>query len=226
MVFKKYNKRSIALRVEIFRTYGVKKNYMKRIVIIFLVLSVTACGNKKADMKELFTVEDNIDLALKSNNPDFVILVIDQITTMEIKFPKHQNLKEKKSVLQIRLQDYDNAIITLDHLIKLRENDINNRVTKGILLEIVKQKSESIKVLEEALENIEAKIKRGVRNDPKKKLGLDINRVMILKLLERDTYSDYDQIKIDPDLAKHPEILKLLLLLEDGSREQIISKYR
>lgn len=200
---------------------------MKNKIIIFLIaILLLSCGSKQKNIKKLFNVEDNIDLALKSQDIYFVNSVIKEIEVMEEIYPEHQSLKEKKYTLEIRLGRYDDAIATIDSLLILTPNDIDNRIIQGILLEITGRLSQSISVFEEALKHIDIKISTMLKKDEKKKLGRDINRVMILKLLNRDTEMDYNKIKNDPAITNHPEILNLLYLLEGGSRDQIINRYR
>lgn len=200
---------------------------MKRFVYILLILCVlVGCSGKQQNIKRLFAVEDNIDKALQSRDIEFVELVIDQITEMERIYPEHRSLKESKYTLQIRLRKYDDAIITIDTLLELDPDDIDHRIIQGILLEIKGHINQSILVWEEALKYIELKTANMLKEDQKKLLGRKVNRILILKLLSRDTDNDYDQLKNDEMIGNHPEILELLLLLERGSREQIINNYR
>lgn len=211
-----YNK-SIIMQIRMFKKY---------ILIILISSLLFSCNNKKENIKKLFNVEDNIDLALKSQDSLFVEEVINQITVMEKIFPEHQSLKEKKYTLQIRLRKYNDAISTIDSLIVLSPNDIDNRIVQGILFEINGDIHQSISVLEKALELIDLKIDKMLQGDQTKKLGRDINRIMILKLLNRDSQLEYDIVKNDPNIDDYPNLLALIELLEKGSREQIINRYR
>lgn len=202
------------------------RRLIQTFIIFFISLTILSCNDKKENIKKLFNVEDNIDLAIKSQDIKFIESVIYDIEIMEEVFPEHQSLKEKKYTLEIRLRRYEDAINTIDSLLLLVPNDIDNRIIQGILLEITGNIHRSITVFEEALLQIDIKITNMLKKDEKKKLGRDINRVMILKLLRRDTQMDYQIIKNDPTITNHPEILELLYLLEDGSREQILNRYR
>lgn len=200
---------------------------MKKVLYILLIISlISGCTNKQKDIKRLFAVEDNIDKALQSRDAEFINTVIDQITEMEQIYPEHRSLKESKYTLQIRLRRYDDAIVTIDSILALDPDDIDHRIIQGILLEIKGHISQSILVWEEAYKYIEIKLSKMLKEDQKKLLGRKVNRVLILKLLSRDTEYDYDQLKNDEMIKNHPEILELLLLLERGSREQIINNYR
>lgn len=198
----------------------------KVIFITSLIAIVLSCSGKKEDLKELLKVEKNIELALKSQDATFIETVISQIETVEAVFPEHQSLKERKYSLQIRIRKYNDAIETIDSLLKLSPEDIDNRIVKGILLEITGNIHQSNIVYEECLELINKKIEEMLKGDRSKKLGRELNRVMILKLLNRDSQLDYDNIKNDPDISDYPNILNLLKLMEQGSREQIINRYR
>lgn len=200
---------------------------MKRLMIIIILMTMLcSCNEKKENIKALFNIEDKIDIALRSNDAYLVSDTIEEIEQVEVKFPEHQSLKEKKYSLQIRLERFDDAIETIDTLLELSPDDIDNRIIQGILLEITGKTSKSKEVLEIALRNINIKIKKMLKKDEKKILGRKINRILILKLLNKDTPEEYEIIKNDPSIGNHPEILKLLYLLEEGSREQIINRYR
>ncbi|MGL1894079.1 MAG: hypothetical protein OCD02_20780 [Spirochaetaceae bacterium] len=202
---------------------------MKKIFsILIILLTLLSCGDKKKNIRSLFNVEDNIDLALKTNDPDLVDRVIKEIEVMEEIYPEHQSLKEKKYSLEIRLRRYDDAIATIDTLITLSPEDIDNRIVQGILFEIKGDNTKSKEVLEIALINIENKLESMPKTsqNEKRTLGRHVNRVMILKLLNRDTPAEYSFIKSDPTIANHPEILQLLIMLEKGNRENIINNYR
>lgn len=196
------------------------------IILIIVLLTFTSCNDKRENAKNLLILEDNIDLAIKSQDVDFVEYVIDEIILMEKIYPEHQSLKEKKYILEIRLHRYNDAIETIDSLLELSPSDIDNRIVQGILLEIIGELNQSMTVFEKSLDLIDHKISTMLKKDQVKKLGRDINRIMILKLLNRDSQSDYDLVKSDPYIVDHPEILTLLNLLEQGSREQIINRYR
>lgn len=202
---------------------------MKKVLFILLVFSLmTGCSSKQTDIKRLFAVQENVKKALQSRDIEFIELVIDQVTEMEGIYPEHRSLKEQKYSLQIKLRRYDDAIMTIDSILALDPEDIDHRIIQGILLEIKGHINQSTTVWEEALNFIEIKTKnmRKEKVDEKKYMGRRVNRILILKLLSRDTEHDYEELKRDERLGNHPEILELLLLLERGSREQIISNYR
>lgn len=201
------------------------KNKVIYILIIFLLLS---CNNdKKENIKRLNIVMNDIKLASKTTDPAFVESVISEIEIVEGFYPEQQSLKESKFMLEIRLKKYDDAISTIDSLLKLSPDDIDNRIIQGILLEVSGYKAKSMDVYGTALELIDMKIKNMIkRDDVNKKLGREVNRIMLLKLLYLDQPTDYERIKNDPEILDFPQILQLLTLMEEYPRETLLKKYR
>lgn len=200
----------------------------KKIITLFIsCLILLSCSNdKKKNLKNLNTTITNIELALKSNDREFILKILSDIEFLLPIYDEHQSLREKKYILEIRIKEYKKAINTIDGLLLLSPEDIDNRIVQGILLEIVGSKAQSVKVLEEALSILERKIKRMHPSAKKKKVVREINRVMILKLLNRDQETDYYAIETSETALDNPEILNALLLLKNGDREQIINNYR
>ncbi len=199
---------------------------MKKITILLLTLFLFSCSDKRENLQSLNNVISNIQIALKSSNEDLIYRVLNEIDYVEKLFPEHQSLKEQKYKLQIKLKHYEDAIKTIDSLLEISPDDVDNRVVKGILLEIIGKNRESKIVLEETLELIENKILKMLKVDKKKRLNREINRLMILKLLYRDSPIEYQNLKDDPDFKLYPDNYKVLLILEAGSRDSLINNFR
>ncbi len=200
------------------------KKYIFCLTFLFLIMS---CNNdKKEGIKKLNNVMNNINLASKTSDPELVASVIAEIEIVEKIYPKQQSLKESKYMLEVRLKRYADAIATIDTLLLISPNDVDNRIIQGILLEIIGSKARSRDVFETALQKMDVKIKNMLRGDVNKRLGREVNRVMLLKLLNIDQPSDYTILKDDPDMADYPEILNLLVLMENSPRDVFINNYR
>jgi len=199
---------------------------LKKITILLLTLFLFSCSDKRENLQSLNNVISNIQIALKSSNEDLIYRVLNEIDYVEKLFPEHQSLKEQKYKLQIKLKHYEDAIKTIDSLLEISPDDVDNRVVKGILLEIIGKNRESKIVLEETLELIENKILKMLKVDKKKRLNREINRLMILKLLYRDSPIEYQNLKDDPDFKLYPDNYKVLLILEAGSRDSLINNFR
>lgn len=200
------------------------KKYILYLGLIFLLVSCS--DNKKEGIKKLNSLMINIKLATKTTDPELVASVINEIEIVEGIYPKQQSLKESKYMLEVRLKRYEDAIETIDTLLLLSPNDVDNRIIQGILLETIGSKARSIKVYTTALQIMDIKIKNMLKGDVNKRLGREVNRIMLLKLLYMDQQSDYSILKNDPDMLDFPEILKLLILMENNPRDAFIKNYR
>lgn len=200
---------------------------MKKLAYIILLVLILSCNNeKKENIKKLNTLFNNIKIAEKSSDPELVEMVISEIAIMENIYPKQQSLKEHKYMLEIRLKKYNDAISTIESLLQLSPNDIDNRIIQGILLEVSGYKAKSVIVFEKSLELMDMKIKNMLKGDVNKRLGREVNRVMILKLLYIDQPSDYNRLLTDPDMANYPEIKQLVIRMKNSNREVFLNKYR
>lgn len=201
---------------------------IKKLSLIFLTVTLLlSCSDKKKDdLNRLSKTMKNIELALKSDDRDLINLVLADIEYLMPKFPKHQSLREKRYKLQIHIKDYDGAISTIDSLLIISPEDIDNRIVQGILLEIVGSKAQSIEVFEKALVLIDLKIERMLPGAREKRFKRELNRMLILKLLNRDSEEDYNRLE-NSDLAKdYKDIAKVLQILKLSDREQYINRYR
>lgn len=199
----------------------------KIIFLLFYTLLIISCSNKKkANLKNLNTTIANIELALKSDDKEFIEKIISDIEYLLPIYDEHQSLREKKYILEIRIKEYKKAINTIDGLLLLSPEDIDNRIVQGILLEIIGSTAQSIKVFEETLDIMEKKIKRMHPDAKEKRVIREINRLMILKLLNRDREVDYYTVETNEVTQNNPDILNALLLLKNGDREQLINNYR
>lgn len=198
----------------------------KIIIVIISVLTLLSCSENKKELIRLNTVMKNVEIAQKSSDEEFINLVLDEMEYLMTIFKKHQSLREKKYKLEVKIKDYDGAIKTIDDLLRISKEDIDNRIVQAILLEIVGSKARSVEVLEEVLILIDKKIKRMHPNAREKRLKREINRIFVLKLLNRDSENDYIELE-NSELAKEfPAIAKVIEIVKLGSRDQIINRYR
>lgn len=200
----------------------------KTIITIFFcfLLFISCSSKKKSNLKNLNTTIANIEFALKSDDKEFIYKILSDIEYLLPIYDEHQSLREKKYILEIRLKEYEKAINTIDGLLLISPEDIDNRIVQGILLEIIGSKAQSIKVFEDTLDIMEKKIKRMHPDAKEKKVIREINRLMVLKLLNRDREVDYYAVETNEVTQNNPDILNALLLLKNGDREQIINNYR
>ncbi len=197
---------------------------MKKTVILFLILSMFSCTNKRENINRLNSVMKSIDNALTTTNRQIIENTLLEIEPILDLYPEHRLLRYKKATLEIRLREYERAISTIENILEINPDEIDYRITKGILEEIIAHKAESIESFEEALYYAENNKNRPSR--PSDTYTRLVNRVLILKLLNRDTDKDYYEILDDNEANKYPDVIYAINLLKDSPREQLINKYR
>lgn len=199
---------------------------MKKTILILTIFTLLACGTKKQDLRDLETTLISVDQALQSNNRDTVIKAINDINIMLPKFKKHEAIREKKYKLEVKLKRYDDAIATIYTILEINDRSIDHRIVLGILLEIIGEDEASVLSFEKALELLENRGDYVTIGAEKRDFISQINRIMLLKLLYRDTPGDYDDLRNSEYAVKYPTIAKTITLLEVGDRARIINTYR
>lgn len=199
---------------------------MKKTILLFLLLTVLSCNNKRDNLQLMNELNISIDKALESRDIEYIKQTLIDVENVEKLYPDYQNLKKRKYALQIRLKDYSKANETIDSIIKIDEDNIDDRIVKGILLEIIGNYSESINTYNKCLELIDIKIAEMLKGDRDKYFIRRLNRIMILKLLNRDLLEDYNLLRTELESENKESLLKILQILEEGSRTNIIDNYR
>ncbi|QEN05743.1 hypothetical protein EW093_13860 [Thiospirochaeta perfilievii] len=198
----------------------------KYIIFTTMILLLLSCGTRKQDLRDLEVTLNSVNYALESNNSEKIENAIREIEVLLPKFTKHQALRQKKYQLEIKLKRYEDAINTIDSILKIDPNSIDHRITQGILLEIIGKNMESVVVLEKALELLSNRPETITIGAEKRSFIAAINRVMVLKLLKRDKPEDYDNLRLSDAAIKYPSIAKTINLLELGDRDRLINNYR
>jgi len=198
----------------------------KYIIFTTMILLLFSCGTRKQDLRDLEVTLNSVNYALESNNSEKMENAIREIEVLLPKFTKHQALRQKKYQLEIKLKRYEDAINTIDSILKIDPNSIDHRITQGILLEIIGKNKESVVVLEKALELLSNRPETITIGAEKRSFIAAINRVMVLKLLKRDKPEDYDNLRLSDAAIKYPSIAKTINLLELGDRDRLINNYR
>ena len=149
---------------------------------------------------------------------------INDLTQLYPLFKESQIIRQKKATLELRLKDYQSAVNTIDDLLKINPKNVDFLIIQGISFEILGKINKSRESYKKALNILETDT--FILNSSEKKLLRDLNRLMLLKLLNIDSNQEYVALLTDTNIAKYPEIEFATKLLRDGKRESIINRYR
>ncbi|OQY41018.1 MAG: hypothetical protein B6229_00210 [Spirochaetaceae bacterium 4572_7] len=196
----------------------------KRIILLIIVIMINSCSKKQDNLAMLNKTIAEIEVAQNSNDIEFIEFTIEHIEKTMPLFPKHQSLREKKALLEIRLKRYKSAIKTLDDLFLINPTNIDFMIIQGIILEIDGSIAKSDKTLYRALDLLENK-KKYFSSD-KKEILKRINKLIILKLLRLDTDYDYMELLSESYIKNSSEFKKSIMMIRNSNRDVFINRYR